>query len=82
MYKTVYTMERMATAKVFQSINNQAVRRPKQFSLTSEEVEIFRRGDAIIRREKPKSLIRAFELLCDLPEPERGDTPPQEHKGP
>jgi hypothetical protein len=36
----------MGTARVFRSGNSQAVRLPKQFRLKSEEVEIFRRGDA------------------------------------
>jgi antitoxin VapB len=81
MYKKVYTEESMAIAKVFRSGNSQAVQLPKQFSLASEEVEIFRHGDEIILREKPRSLIRAFELLCELPDPERSDPPPQEHTG-
>ncbi|MBM6582546.1 AbrB/MazE/SpoVT family DNA-binding domain-containing protein [Microvirga sp. BT689] len=71
----------MATAKVFQSGNSQAVRLPKQFRLTSDEVEIYRRGDEIVLREKPKNLARAFELLCDLSDVEREDGPPQEREG-
>jgi antitoxin VapB len=71
----------MATAKVFQSGNSQAVRLPKQFRLTGDEVEIFRRGDEIVLREKRSSLARAFELLCELPDFEREDNPPQERKG-
>jgi antitoxin VapB len=71
----------MAIAKVFQSGNSQAVRLPKQFRFTSDEVEIFRRGDEIVLREKPRSLARAFNLLCDLPDFERDDAPPQEREG-
>jgi antitoxin VapB len=71
----------MAIAKVFQSGNSQAVRLPKQFRFMSDEVEIFRRGDEIVLREKPESLARAFELLCELPEIERSDAPPQEREG-
>jgi antitoxin VapB len=71
----------MAIAKVFRSGNSQAVRLPKQFRLTSDEVEIYRRGDEIVLREKPKSLGRAFELLCELPDVEREDGPPQEREG-
>jgi antitoxin VapB len=71
----------MATAKVFQSGNSQAVRLPKQFRLTSDEVEIFRRGDEIVLRETMKDLTRAFELLCDLPGFDREDAPPQEREG-
>ncbi|KLK90064.1 virulence factor [Microvirga vignae] len=71
----------MATAKIFQSGNSQAVRLPKQFRFASDEVEIFRRGDEIVLREKPKTLARAFDLLCDLPDVERDDAPPQEREG-
>jgi antitoxin VapB len=71
----------MAVAKVFRSGNSQAVRLPKHFRLTSDEVEIYRRGDEIVLREKPKNLARAFELLCDLPDVEREDGPPQEREG-
>jgi len=68
----------MATAKVFWSGKHQAVRLPKEFRLTNDEVEIFRRGDEIILREKPQTLARAFELLCELPDFDCYDTPPQE----
>jgi len=71
----------MITAKVFRSGNSQAVRLPKQFRLTSDEVEIFRRGDEIVLREKPKDLTRAFELLSNLPDLDREDTPPQQREG-
>lgn len=71
----------MVTAKVFRSGNSQAVRLPRQFRLNSDEVEIFRRGDEIVLREKSKNLARAFELICDLPDIEREDPPPQEREG-
>ncbi|HKW32623.1 MAG TPA: type II toxin-antitoxin system VapB family antitoxin [Candidatus Acidoferrum sp.] len=58
----------MATAKVFRSGNSQAVRLPKQFRLKSKEVEISRRGDEIVLREKSGIMTRAFELLAGLPE--------------
>lgn len=57
----------MATARVFRSGNSQAVRLPKAFRLRSAEVEIFRRGDEIVLREKGKGLARAFEILANLP---------------
>jgi antitoxin VapB len=56
------------TARVFRSGNSQAVRLPKQFRLKSEEVEIFRRGDEIILREKDGDMVRAFDLLAGLPD--------------
>ena len=57
----------MASAKVFKSGNSQAVRLPKEFRFGSEEVEIFRRGDEVVLRERSKGMARAFELIADLP---------------
>lgn len=56
------------TAKVFKSGNSQAVRLPKAFRFQSSEVEIFRRGDDVVLREKSQSLAEAFDALGDLPE--------------
>jgi antitoxin VapB len=74
----------VATARVFRSGNSQAVRLPKQFRLRSKEVEIFRRGDEIVLRERGKGLARAFEILANLPDdflPDgRQDSPPQARK--
>jgi antitoxin VapB len=71
----------MAKARVFKSGNSQAVRLPKQFRLNSAEVEIFRRGDEIVLREKPRGMARAFDLLAGLPDDfmagGRQDDPPQ-----
>jgi antitoxin VapB len=58
----------MGTARVFRSGNSQAVRLPKQFRLKTKEVEIFRRGDEIVLREKAGTMERAFDLLADLPD--------------
>jgi antitoxin VapB len=58
----------MGTARVFRSGNSQAVRLPKQFRLKSDEVEIFRRGEEIVLREKDGTMVRAFDLLADLPD--------------
>ena len=57
----------VVTARVFRS-GNRAVRLPKQFRLKSKEVEIFRRGDQIILREKNGTMVRAFDLLAGLPD--------------
>ena len=75
----------MATARVFRSGNSQAVRLPKAYRLQGTEVEIFRRGDEIVLREKAEGLVRAFDILAGLsadvlPE-DRADTPPQEREG-
>jgi antitoxin VapB len=58
----------MSTARVFRSGNSQAVRLPKQFRLKSKEVEIFRRGDEIVLREKDGDMVRAFVLLAGMPD--------------
>ena len=73
----------MATARLFKSGNSQAVRIPKEFRLNGPEVEIFRRGDELVLREKSRGLERAFEILANLPAEidERDDRPPQERDG-
>jgi antitoxin VapB len=75
----------MGTARVFRSGNSQAVRLPKQFRFKGGEVEIFRRGDEVVLREKEKNLARAFDLLAGLPDdfdiPEREKDVPQRRKG-
>lgn len=57
-----------AIAKVFQSGNSQAVRLPKAFRFKASEVEIFRRGDEVVLREKPHSLVDVFTDLAELPD--------------
>lgn len=75
----------MDTAKVFRSGNSQALRLPKQYRFRGKEVEIFRRGDEIILREKSDNLARAFELLASLPDdfdlPGRDKERPEKRKG-
>ena len=75
----------MTTARVFKSGNSQAVRLPRQFRLNTSEVEIFRRGDEIVLREKARGLARAFDILTSLPDDfmadGRTDNPPQSRKG-
>ena len=75
----------MGTARVFRSGNSQAVRLPKQFRLKSEEVEIFRRGDETVLREKDGAMVRAFGLLASLPDDlefvGREKDQPQKRKG-
>ena len=55
----------MSTARVFRSGNSQAVRLPKEFRFDSDEVEIFRRGDEVVRREKARDRQRAYQLLTN-----------------
>lgn len=76
----------MATARVFRSGNSQAVRLPKEFRFRSKEVEIVRRGDEVVLREKSKGMARAFWLIANLPIDtdaieEMHDEPPQEREG-
>jgi antitoxin VapB len=77
----------MPTAKVFKSGNSQAVRLPKEFRVASDEVEIFRRGDEIVLREKPRNLLRVLDILGEMPEDvfealaDRDNDPPQEREG-
>ena len=75
----------MAMARVFKSGNSQAVRLPKQFRFHGNEVEIFRRGNEVVLREKGEGMARAFELLASLPldavEDLRPEPPPQEREG-
>jgi len=75
----------MGTARVFRSGNSQAVRLPKQFRFKGKEVEIFRRGDEVVLREKEKTLARAFDLIASLPDdfdlPGRENERPEKRKG-
>lgn len=68
-------------AKIFQSGNSQAVRIPKEFRFEGSEVEIFKRGDEVILKPKPKNLGAAFKLLGEMPadfmQNGREDEPPQ-----
>ncbi|MBS0556863.1 MAG: AbrB/MazE/SpoVT family DNA-binding domain-containing protein [Proteobacteria bacterium] len=75
----------MTTTRVFRSGNSQAVRLPQQFRIPASEVEIFKRGDEIVLRQKGRGLSQAFALLASMPGDflagGRGDTPPQTRKG-
>ena len=75
----------MATTRVFKSGNSQAVRLPKKFRMKSGEVEVFRRGDEIVLREKPEGMARVLEVLAEMPSDmfpkKRKDARPQRRKG-
>lgn len=60
----------MAVTTVFQSGNSQAVRLPKEFRFKSKTVEIFRRGDEVVLREKPRTLADVLAQLPPLTEQE------------
>ena len=74
----------MTTAKVFMTGRSQAIRLPKEFRFEGKEVEIFRRGDEVILREKPVTAERFFQLLAQMPDDfyseERVDELPQERE--
>ena len=56
----------MNTAKIFKNGNSQAVRLPKEFQFDVSEVQIFRRGDEVVLKKRPRNLVRVFELLTEL----------------
>ena len=72
----------MAMTKVFKSGNSQAVRLPREFRFDTDEVEIFRRGDEVILRERPRTaaeILAVFESFSeDFMTEGRDDQPPQE----
>lgn len=72
-------------ARIFQSGNSQAVRIPKEYRFDTDVVEIFKRGDELILKPRPRNLGKAFELLASLPEDfmaqGRQDDAPQEREG-
>ena len=74
----------MAYARVFQSGNSQAVRLPKEFRFDVEQVEIFRRGNEIVLREKTTNALALFDALSSLPKDfmahGREDSSPQERE--
>lgn len=59
------------TTTVFTSGNSQAVRLPKAFRISSSTVEIERRGDEIILRERKRTV---GDLLRQLPPLSTGET--------
>ena len=74
----------MTTAKVFMIGRSQAIRLPKEFRFEGTEVEIFRRGDEVILREKPVTVDRLFKVLAQMPNDfyaeEKVDEPLQERE--
>ena len=74
----------MLYARVFQSGNSQAVRLPKEFRFSVNQVEIFRRGDEIVLREHPRDASVIFNTLSQMPldcwTQDREDSLPQERE--
>lgn len=71
----------MTNARVFQSGNHQAIRLPEEFRFNTDEVEIFRRDNEVILRERTPSAAEIFDILASFPEDfmagGRQDEPPQ-----
>lgn len=71
----------MTLTRVFQSGNSQAIRIPREFQLDAQEVEIFRRGDELVLRQKPANLSDVLTYLAAMPDDfmaeGRYDPPPQ-----
>ena len=61
-------MSAVKLTRVFHSGNSQAVRLPKEFRIASDVVEIFRRGDEIVLREKSPSLAEVLEKSPPWPQ--------------
>ncbi len=78
----MFSEKAMTYARVFQSGNSQAVRLPKEFRFAADQVEIFRRGDEVILRERQSNALTIFDALSQFPEDfmaqGRGDVQPQE----
>lgn len=74
----------MRKAKVFMSGNSQAVRLPRDFQFSSDEVSIEKKEGKLIMWETPKNLSQAFHLLAKMPvdffSSGRQDFPPQERE--
>ncbi len=64
------------TTTVFVSGNSQAVRLPKEFRFNTDTVEISRRGDEIVLRERPHTLADA---LAHLPAPTKEEAAELDH---
>ena len=73
----------MATAKVFQSGNSQAIHLPKAFRVETHEVVISRRGDEVVLPEKRPSLDDLLDPLPPWPDdigPEASPDLPQQER--
>ena len=77
-------MAQTRKASLFRNGASQAVRLPKEFRLSVEQVEIFRQGRDIVLRERPLSAAAIFDALVGMPADfmahGRADGPPQERE--
>ncbi|MFZ2633023.1 MAG: hypothetical protein WA081_10115 [Desulfosalsimonadaceae bacterium] len=72
----------MPIAHVVKSGDSQTICLPKEFHITTGEVEVFRRGNEIVLREHKVSAEEIFDILASFPDDfmagGRIDTHPQE----
>ncbi|MCB2261381.1 MAG: AbrB/MazE/SpoVT family DNA-binding domain-containing protein [Candidatus Thiosymbion ectosymbiont of Robbea hypermnestra] len=57
----------MMTIRINRSGPSQSVQLPDDFRFDVDEVEILRRGDEVVLREKQENLREAFDLLAAMP---------------
>jgi antitoxin VapB len=71
----------MPFTKVFKSGNSMAIRLPKGIKFDTNDVEIFRRGNEVIIRERQTKPTDIFDILTSLPDDfmaeGRNDPPPE-----
>lgn len=70
----------MAIARIVNDGPVQTLRLPEDVHISSDEVEVVRRGDEVILRERPRTLAQAVELFYALPEMDRPETLPIEKR--
>ena len=58
----------METAKLFKNGNSQAVRLPKRFRFSGNEVKIFKKGHQVILEPIDETWDSMFDALKDFPE--------------
>ena len=74
----------MMTAKVFENGRSQAVRLPKEYRFTTDEVAVNKIGDIVLlmpKTDKWSSFMQAIDMFSDdFMEEERNDGPKQERE--
>ncbi len=58
----------METAKIFKNGNSQAVRLPREFRISGNQVRIFRKGKQVILEPIETTWDQLFEALSDFPD--------------
>ena len=58
----------METAKIFKNGNSQAVRLPKAFRISGDEVKIYKRGNQVILEPMEPTWDTLFDSLDEFPE--------------